>query len=279
MEEGGRRLEINIITLVAISIVAWALAIVLHEIVGHAGIAALMGIAVRAVSTTTIYLPWDQVQSLGQYRIIHVGGTAANLLTGAVALLLLHFRKPISKEFRYFLWLFTTMSFVIVMMYLISATAVGAGDWIEVVTDLEPRSLYTAIIIGAGVVFAIPGYAFPLRVWMPDLKGNRSVLLKVTVIPVLTLIITQTLSVLRSPFAFQPPESSHMGAMIFIYIHFVLWAILVNVIPMPRSSEAIESIELRRSTFWLVVGIAVFLFFVLVLGPGLGPLGEDPRLR
>lgn len=278
MEDEGRRLEIDILTLVAISIVAWALVDIFHEIVGHAGTAALMGIPVRAVSTTTIYVPWDQVKTIGEYRIIHIAGTFVNLLTGALALLLLRYRKPTSKAFQYFLWLFTTMSFVVVIMYLISATAIGGGDWIEVITDLEPRNLYLAIIIFAGVLFALPGYALPLRVWMPDLKDNRSALLKVTAIPVLTVIVTQTLSVLRSPFAFKPPESSHLGASIFIYIHFVLWAILVNLIPVPRSSEEVESIGLRRSSFWIVAGLIVFLFFVLILGPGLGPLGEDPRL-
>ena len=101
-------------------------------------------------------------------------------------------------------------------------------------------------------------------------------LLKVTLIPVLTLILTYTLSVFGT---FLPPESSHMGASIFIFLHFILWAILVNLIPVPRSSDAIESISLRRSTTWLVVGFVVFLFFVFILGPGLGPLGEDPRLR
>ena len=278
MENEGRRLEIDIPTLVAISIIAWALVIVMHEIVGHAGTAALMGIPVRAVSTTTAYLAWDHIQSVGQYRIIHINGTAANLVTGAIALLVLQFLKPKSKALRYFLWLFTTMSFVIVIMYLVSATAVGACDWMEVLTDLEPRSLYTAVVVAAGVLFAIPGYALPLRAWMPDLKRDRSVLLKVTAIPVLTLIITQTLSMVGSPFGFQSPESSHLIGMVFIYIHFVVWAVLVNVISVPRSSEAIESIELRRSSMWLVAGIIVLLIFLLVLGPGLGPLNEDPRL-
>lgn len=278
MENEERRLEIDILTLVAISIVSWALVVILHEIVGHAGSAALMGIPVRAVSSTTGYLLWDQIKTIGEYRIIHIGGTFVNFLTGAIAFLVLRYRKPISKSFRYFLWLFTTFSFVIVIMYLFSATAAGGGDWIEVIRELKPRNLYLAIIIFTGLLFALPGYALPLRAWMPDLRGNRSVLLKITAIPVLTLIITQTLSVLRSPFANLPPESSHLTVMVFVYIHFVIWAILVNAIPVPRSSEEIESIGLRRSSFWLVAGIIVFLFFVLILGPGLGPLGEDPRL-
>jgi hypothetical protein len=34
----------------------------------------------------------------------------------------------------------------------------------------------------------------------------------------------------------------------------------------------IESISLVRSPFWLVVGIVFFLFFVFILGAGIGPL-------
>ena len=44
-----KRIDIDILTLIAISIIAWSLANFLHEVVGHAGSAALLGIPVRAV--------------------------------------------------------------------------------------------------------------------------------------------------------------------------------------------------------------------------------------
>lgn len=278
MDKEKKRLEIDVLTLAAISIVAWALVIIMHEIVGHAGFAALLGIPVRAVSTTTVFLEWDQIKTIDEYRLIHIGGTLMNLLSGGIALLLLHYVKRFSKSMRYFLWLFATMSLVIVIMYLISATAIGAGDWMEVITDLEPRNLYVAIIVGIGLLIAVPGYALPLRVWMPDLRGNRTTLLKVTIIPVLVLIVIQTLSVLGSPFAFYPPGSGHLVATIFIFLHFILWIILVNIIPVYNASEEIEQIGLKRSSLWLVAGVVALIVLVFILGPGLGPLAEDPRL-
>jgi hypothetical protein len=278
MDKEKKRLEIDVLTLAAISIVAWALVVIMHEIVGHAGFAAIMGIPVRAVSTTTVFLEWDKIKTIEEYRLIHIGGTLMNLLTGVIAIFLLHYVDRFSKSMRYFLWLFATMSFVVVIMYLISATAIGAGDWMEVITDLEPKNLYVAMIVCIGILIAIPGYILPLRVWMPDLRGNRSTLLKVTVIPVLVLIIIQTLSVLGSPFAFYPPELSHLGASIFIFIHFILWIILVNVIPVSQASKELEGIGLDRSSHWLVAGVVVLIVFVFILGPGLGPLAEDPRL-
>jgi O-antigen/teichoic acid export membrane protein len=59
---------------------------------------------------------------------------------------------------------------------------------------------------------------------------------------------------------------------------FGLWFALVNLVPRPRSTEPVESIRLTRSKTSLAVGLIVFLIFVAVLGPGLGPLGDDPRL-
>ena len=277
MENNGRNLKIDIPTLVAISIAAWVLVVSLHEIVGHAVPAVLMGLDVRMATSTGVDIPSDQVPydlwSSVKAKTLLAGGTVVNFLTGGIALLLLHFRKPISKSWQYFLWLFTTFSFVIVIMYLVTATALGAGDWIGFVQDMDAKNLYLAIIIGTGVLFALPGYALPLREWMPDLKGNRLALLKITSVPVITLTITQVLSVIKSPFPNQPGGQNNFAISIFVCIHCVIWAILVNLIPVPRSSKGVESIDLGRSPFWLVAGIVFFLFFVLILGTGLGPLG------
>ncbi len=273
MENERRRLEIDTLTLVAISIVAWAMVIVLHEFVGHAVVALSMGIPVKLVTTSFVDIQQNQVRSFTQSQIISAGGTFLNLLTGAIALAFLQFRKSASNPLRYFLWLYTTMSLVVVCGYLISATAIGAGDWIQVIRELKPRNLFLAIIILSGVLIALPAYALPLRSWMPKMKGDRLVLLKVTVIPVVTLIITQTLSVLRSPLTYEPSEVNPLLASAFIYIQFVVWSILVNVIPIPRSSNPIESIRLGRSVWWIVAGIIVLLPFVLILGFGVGPFG------
>ena len=56
VESRERQLEVDVPTLIALSTVAWALADVLHEVVGHAGAAVLLGVPVRAVSTTTAYI-------------------------------------------------------------------------------------------------------------------------------------------------------------------------------------------------------------------------------
>jgi hypothetical protein len=163
-------------------------------------------------------------------------------------------------------------------MNLISASLIGEGDWAVFIREFERRELWKVGIIVVGIILAIPGYILPLRLWMPDLKGNRKALLKITVIPVISIIVVHSLSLIGSPFSSLPPENNHLIASVFAYFHFFLWVILVNVLPKPRSKTLVESIHLPRSNVYLGIGLLIGIFFIAVLGPGLGPLEEDPRL-
>ena len=271
----GRPIEVDVPTLIALSAVAWALADVLHEVVGHAGAAMLLGVPVKAVSTTTAYIAGDQIHSLGDVRTINAAGTVVNLVTGGVALLALRSPRVTSSASRYFLWLFATFSLIVVTLNLLMG-----GDWSDVISGLERRGLWRAGIVAAGMLVAVAGYALPLRLWMPDLRENRRVQLKITAIPVAVIIVVQTLSVAGSPFVRQPWDSGQnaLATVVALAFFFGLWLALVNVVQRPRSTEPVESIQMTRSKTWLAVALIVFLLFVAVLGPGLGPLEDDPRL-
>jgi hypothetical protein len=110
------------------------------------------------------------------------------------------------------------------------------------------------------------------------MRGHRLAWLKMTAVPVGTMIVVQTLSVVGSPFAALPPERNHMLVSIFAYVHFVLWLALVNLIPRPRASDTPASMQLARSNASLAVGLIVLAFYIVVLGPGIGSFAGDPRL-
>ena len=275
VEDPDRGVTMDVPTMIAVSTVAWALADVLHEIVGHGGAAALLGIPVRAVSTTTIFADWDQIQSMAEVRAIHASATVLNLVTGALALLALRSPRVTSPATRYFLWVFATISLVVVTLNL-----VAGADWSVVIEGLEPAGLWRAGVLAAGILVAIVNHVLPLKLWLPNLRGRRALQLKITATPVLVLLIVQTLSVLGSPFAAVPRDSG-TNALVSSWaltLFFGVWLALVNLVPVPRSTAPVESIRLPRSNAWLVVGLVVAVFFIGVLGPGLGPLDADPRL-
>jgi hypothetical protein len=130
------------------------------------------------------------------------------------------------------------------------------------------------------MLVAVGGYVLPLRLWMPDLHESRRLQLKITAVPVAVLIVVQALSVAGSPFVRQPWGSGQNALATVVALSFFLglWLVAVNLIQRPRSTEPVEGIRLTRSRTWLAVGLIVFLIFVAVLGPGLGPLEDDPRL-
>lgn len=283
MSTTENRIDIHTPTLIAISIVAWALVNILHEIAGHAGAALIVGIPVRAVSTSAVYIDinWDQLitnHGLFPIRLFVLGGTIVNIVTGVLALLALKWKKAMNTASGYFLWLFATFSIIIVAMNMVTNTLLGFGDWADFISTLEQGNFWKPIIIAVGLALMVAGYIISLRQWVPSMKGHRLTLLKITAIPVVTLIIVQTLSLLKSPFATLPPESNHLLSSSFAFIHFILWVIVVNLIPVPRSKDNVDSIRLPRSYFWLLLGVIVLIFFVLVLGPGIGSFVGDPRL-
>jgi hypothetical protein len=273
-----RGIEMDVLTMIAVSTVAWALADVLHEIVGHGGAAVLLGIPVRAVSTTTIFADWDQIQSMAEVRAIHASATVLNLVTAGLALLALRSPRVTRPATRYFLWVFATISLLIVTLNLtVGATS---GDWSVVIEGMEPAGLWRAGVLAAGILVAIVNHVLPLKLWLPDLRGRRWLQLKITAIPVLVLLVVQTLSVLGSPFTAVPRDSG-TNALVSSWaltLFFGVWLALVNLIPVPRSTAPMDSIRLPRSNGWLAVGLVVAVFFIGVLGPGLGPLEADPRL-
>jgi len=196
-------------------------------------------------------------------------GTAVNYVTGLAALALLRLQKLAKSATRYFLWLFATFSFIIAGMNLVSTMLIHTGDWTEVIRELEPAGVWKALIIGVGALISIGGFIMPLRLWMPGLRDNRKVKLTITVISVVTLIVVQSLSLVGSPFLRLPNGASHLVACAFAYLHFILWAILVNVFPIPLSKKPVESICLPRSYWWLAFGLVFGLTYLVVLGPGI----------
>ena len=272
------RIEIDVPTLIAVSVVAWALVTVLHEVVGHVGSAVLLGIPVNAVSTVgTSRGPTD---SHWDNRIFLTASTVLNFVTGGLALLALRSRRMMSAASRYFLWLFATISLTTVATNLIAG-----GDWMLFAFSfgLEQFGLWGAGIVAVGMLMAVVGYVLPLRLWMPDLRENRRLQLKITAIPVAVFIVVQMLSMVPNPFGTLPIGSSiwwNTGPRADFLVFLIaapsaLWLALVNLVQRPRSAEPVESIRLTRSKTWLAAGLIVFVIFVAVLGPG---LGRDPSV-
>ena len=276
---GGDRVEIDTPTLITVSALAWAVANVFHEIVGHAGAAVVLGIPVRAVSTTTAYVDWTAIESAAEDRIINAAATPVNVVTGALALAALRWLHVHSAATRYFLWLFAVISFTMAAWNMVTLPLLGAGDWGSIAESLDHAGFWTAGVVAAGLAVTLVAYRLSLRLFLPNLRHQPELRHKIIFVPVATMIVVQTLSVLPSPFATAPGDANHLMASVFAYAHLMAWAVLVNRGVGPRAPRRVDDLTLDRSTGWLATGAVLIIAYVAVLGPGLGPLEDDPRLN
>jgi len=267
--------KVNIPTLIAISALSWILVNITHEFFGHAVFGILSGLKLNALSTSTAFFNMDWNEYINQHgyttlRLYLLGGVLMNFVTGVIALLILKLYKSLSSQLHLFLWLFSSFSFIIIVMNFITVTFIGGGDLPQIINTFENQESLRTIVLIIGFIIMIAGYMIIQKNFMPEIKGHRSVLILITLIPVITAIIIQTLSLLKSPFAYLPPSQNHLLASVLAYFHFLLWALIVNIIPLTSKKNSIEKVVVEKSIIWITISLIFIIFYIFILGPGIG---------
>jgi len=267
--------KINLPTLIAISAMSWILVNITHEFFGHAVFGIVSGLTLNAVSTSTAFfnIDWNSIINQHGYttlRLFLLGGVLMNFVTGVIALLILKLYKSLSSQMHLFLWLFSSFSFIIIVMNFISVTFIGGGDLPQIISTFKNQENLKIIVLIIGFITMIAGYMIIQKNFMPEIKGHRSVLISITLIPVITAIIIQTLSLLKSPFAYLPPSQNHLLASVLVYFHFLFWALIVNIIPLSSKKNSLEKIITEKSIIWITISLIMVVFYIFILGPGIG---------
>ena len=274
----------SIPSVVAISTIAWILVNIFHEIIGHAGMGLLSGLDLKAVNTTTadFDVNWDkEIAENGffHYRLFLIGGALVNFLTGFAALLFLRNKKVRDPNLRLFLWLFASFSYVIVVMNLVTAPLTGGRDFAGIIQSYDKQTIPQVITLFSGLAIMAAGFIVIQRSFMPVLKGFRRIGLILAGIPVITVLIVQSLSIVQSPFASLPASQNHLLASVFAYFHLVLWAIVVVAIPVSNRSLSIKKTLPVKSNLWMIFSLIALVLFIFILGPGIGSFEGHPGLR
>jgi hypothetical protein len=118
-------------TLVAITLVVFAVSTVLHEGVGHGSACLITGGQARVVSTV-------HFECSSGNRLVMAGGTLVNLLAGLLCLGLLHRLRRAPVTLRYFLWLSMTINLLRAAGYFLYSGIGNIGDWAEFIQGLGP---------------------------------------------------------------------------------------------------------------------------------------------
>src|SRR3954467_12649714 len=99
----------DLITLIAIAVVAYAVSDVTHEGLGHGGACLLVGCKPHLL--TSMQFDGDETQlSSAAVRVIAAGGSIMNLVLAALGASLLRGVRPDRPHLWFFLWLLTSVS-------------------------------------------------------------------------------------------------------------------------------------------------------------------------
>jgi hypothetical protein len=118
-------------TLVAIGVLAYMIPNVLHEGLGHGGVAWLYGAHRITVTSTYMEAGFDN-------RWILAAGTLVNLAFGLLGVAVLRGMRGASMPLRFFVWSVTAFNLLLGTGYFLFSGIGGIGDWAEWMKGLSP---------------------------------------------------------------------------------------------------------------------------------------------
>ena len=261
--------QADLLTVISVATVAYGLANVVHEGLGHGGACLLTGCSPHLL--TSIQFQGDQASLSGAAsRFIAAGGTLANLAAAAAAIALLHRHRGRDTTLRFFLWLFATVNLLQGTGYLLFSGVGNVGDWSAVVRGWAPHWLWRVTLAAVGGVAYYGAAHWAMRQLARWLRGSGGTRLQEAYRYTLTAYATGALLYVSAGL------SDPAGPIILLLsgvpaslgaTSALLWGPQLLNNPLVGAGEGSES-PVPRDWRWIVAAAASTALFVFVLGPG-----------
>jgi hypothetical protein len=260
-------------TIVAIAVLAYSLANVVHEGLGHGGACLLLG--ARPTMFNAIFFNYDEsTASDTVQRLISAAGSIVNVIVGLALIALLRSRAQLPSGSRYFLWLFTAVNLLTAFGYLLYSGIGGIGDWARVIQGAEPAIVFRLAMSAVGAVLY---FVVAPRLLMPALDpflgvdpGERTRRAKLLMllpyfIGAATLIAAGILNPLGMQIVLISAAAASLGGT----------SLLAWYHRRPRHPSALAQeppLGIARGWGWIAAAAVGLGIFVFVLGPGIGKI-------
>ncbi len=265
---GGRSgQKTDLLTVAAISVVAYILANVVHEGLGHAGMCLLLS-GCDPQTLTTAYFESDTSRvSAAGLRWLAAGGTLANAGAGLIFLWLHRFSAGRSGALRYFFWCAMSVNLFVAAGYPLFSGVLGVGDWVQVADGWPLGRPLLAVSGGAlylaAVWIALVELTALVGTGRPD-AVRRGV--RLTLVPYVAGSLASTLGALLNP-------SGAVFIVMSAAAHFGGTSGLAWMAQLLGSSwlrpVRVDSVGVPRSWVWIGAAAAALCAHIIILGRGL----------
>lgn len=253
------------LTVIAIAVMAYAGANISHEIVGHCGMAAVLGTKCRLISST--YIPLATVPTTLKYNIIVTAGCTANFTIALICLGLLRSSGISRPASRYFIWLSMCLNLFLPATYIAAAPIIKYGDSYILIHDLPGQLFWRSAVVLTGAALI----CFSFQICRKELgrligfggRAARSIAWQLVVPAYLAGGIVTVASALFSQLDAKWAQLQAAGGTFGLTIWLLL---LPLVIPGPPPREIFQ---IPTSVAWIVAGALTAVIFVAVLGHGI----------
>lgn len=258
-------LPLDRLTIVCIAILAYALADVLHEAVGHGGACLLSGGQPIALSSIRF-----ECSAVG--RLVAAGGTLVNFTAGLLLRAVLRLVRNLSPHVRYFVWLSMTVNLLQAAGYFMFSGVGNFGDWAVVISGLKPSWLWrlALTLVGASLYFLFVWIAaMELRPLIGDRRpASFSRAKRLTLTAYFTGGLLACVSAMLNPVGIVWVAVS-AAAGTFGFTSGLAW--MAQLVRQPRGeiTETAVVPPLPRSWGWVTLAAIVAVVFIAVLGPGI----------
>jgi hypothetical protein len=249
--------------LVALGIVAFVVADMTHEALGH-------GLAILAAGAKPVLLTTCYFRASGNWsRWIPAAGGIANLVVGLLSVLALRLSRAAWPSVRCFFVLLVAFNLLFAAAYPAYSGIALFGDWAAVISGLSPAWAWRGVL----VVFSLISYYLFLRLLAVELRpfcgsdapGALDRLQQITLVPFIAALGVAGLGGAFNPVGWTVIFTSALpGAA----AAFGLTQI-DNFPAVQVSGSSVPAGAIKRSLGWILAAVAVLIFFVGVLGPGI----------
>lgn len=272
MQPATKPAAADALTVACIGIVAYILANVVHEGLGHGGACLITGGHPMLVTTVNMECSADN-------RLVIAGGSLLNAAAAGIFFLVGRSVRRTSPHLKYFTWLSMTVNLLDASGYLAFSGIGGFGDWAMFIQGFSPQWAWRVGLSIAGV----GAYALCARWSLLELRplvggGARRYLAarRLCIPPYLAGGTVQCVAAALNPqgwflvvMAAAAPAFGGKSALVW-GPEWLRGSIL------PASADA-EPVPIQRSWAWIVAGIAIGVCFIFVLGPGVHFRGAGAR--
>lgn len=251
----------NFWTLAAFGALAYMISNVLHEGLGHGGVAWLSGAHRITVTSTYMEAGFDT-------RWILAAGTLVNLAVGALGLALLRGMRRTSVPLRLSVWAFTAFNLLLGTGYFLFSGVGGIGDWAEWMKGLSPTWAWRV----GFALFGLLSYGASARLLACELAGivglGEARMRRMTWILYFAGGLTACLAGVRNPMGWKvvlisAAASSFGGASGLLWIPSVAGRAVRR-----EKNKATAAVAIPRMPLLWAAAALLLLAYVWVLGPG-----------